>query len=285
MTPRGETSAEPRAGHARDGETPFVFEHDLDRSFLTSERIDELVRRAPAEELIVQLADPGRERPGLDRPIFTHAQWPVLEDALARQIQYRIYNPHEWAEPEFRAWLDRIFELAGPDPHLGRVNVTTVVRVFSPGAVVALHTDVDLKLVCTLSGETVWYVRPPEETTPVEHEDLLHGRFFLRWREGPDQALRIPPGHGCFVPCRWAHWLEHPGDEPVVSFEIGFWTYDSIRRRKVYDVNWGLRRLGLRPRPPGHPLDTAKCELFDVASRLTGKVPQYRGRHRPPRRR
>ncbi len=262
----------------RSAAEPRLFRHDLDPALLGSDRLDELVRRAPLVD--VQLADPGRERPGLDKPVFTEARFPVLEDALSRQIQYRIYNPDVWGGPEFAEWRDRILELAAPDVSHGRVNVTTVVRVFSPGAVVALHTDVDVKLVSTLAGETVWWVRPPEETTPREHEDLLHGRFFLPWREGSDRELRIPPGHGCYVPCRWAHWLEHPGDEPVVSFEIGFWTRDAILQRKVYDVNWALRKAGLRPKPPGDATrDRFKAELFDVASRLTGKVPQYRGRH------
>ena len=62
------------------------------------------------------------------------------------------------------------------------------------------------------------------------------------------RELRIPAGHGCFLPSRWPHWLSHPGDEPVVSFEIGFWTKESIRARKVYDVNWLLRRARLKPK-------------------------------------
>lgn len=260
---------------------PRLFEHDLDPELFTSERLDELVSRAPHVD--VQLADPGRERPGLDRPVFTERRLPVFEDARARQVQYRIYDPHVWAGPEYAACAERIVELAGPDPALGRVNVSTVIRVFSPGAVVALHTDVDVKLVSTIAGETVWWVRPPDETTPLEHENLLHGAFFLRWRESPnDRPLRIEAGHGCFVPCRWAHWLEHPGDEPVVSFEVAFWTNDAIRQRKVYDANWALRKLRVRPRPAGGPRDRLKCEAFDLASCLTGKVPQYRGKHRLP---
>ena len=37
--------------------------------------------------------------------------------------------------------------VAGPDPALGRFHPETVVRVFTPGVVVALHGDPDLKLV------------------------------------------------------------------------------------------------------------------------------------------
>ena len=85
---------------------------------------------------------------------------------------------------------------------------------------VALHGDPDVKLVSTISGETIWWARPPSAMTTDEHERLLRGNFFLQWRDWDDVELRIPPGHGCFVPSRWAHWLTHPGDVPIVSFEI-----------------------------------------------------------------
>ena len=38
-------------------------------------------------------------------------------------------------------------------------------RVFSPGALVALHGDPDSKLVCDVTGQTTWYVRPPSAMT------------------------------------------------------------------------------------------------------------------------
>jgi hypothetical protein len=265
---------------------PRLFEHELDPELFSAERLDELCRIAwrrnethpRRRSLDVQLADPGRERPGLNEPVFTEPRFPVIEDCTSRQVQYRLYDLEAWAGPEYAEARDHVLDVAAPDESLGRVNVTTTIRVFSPGAVVALHTDVDLKLVSTIAGETIWWLRPPEETSPVEHENLLHGRFFLPWREGPDRPLAIPPGTGCFVPCRWAHWLEHPADEPTISFEMGFWTYDAIRQRKVYDVNWALRRLRVEPTPPGviPGRDRLKSRLFDLASVVARKGEAYR---------
>ena len=114
--------------------------------------------------------------------------------------------------------------------------------------------------------------------TTAEHERLLRGNFFLDWRDWDDQELRIPPGHGCFVPSRWAHWLSHPGDVPVVSFEIGFWTTDSVRARKVYDVNWMLRKAGRRARRRrAASRDGLKQRVFDGISTITRKGIEYRG--------
>jgi hypothetical protein len=258
-------------------DVPRLFEHQLDKDLFTSDRLDWLCREADKRgSLKVQFADPGRQRYGND-PVYTSPTYPILGDAMRRPIQYRITGVDEFGGPEYKACLEHVFDVAGTDPALGRVLPETVVRVFSPGAVVALHGDPDLKLVCTLAGETIWWVRPPEEMTVAEHEELLRGNFFLQWREGLDQALPIPPGHGCFVPSRWAHWLTHPVEEPVVSFEIGYWSYDSINARKVYDVNWLLRRARMKPQAPGAGRDALKRRFFDGISTVTRKGVQYRG--------
>jgi hypothetical protein len=258
-------------------DTPRLFRHELDASLFSGERLDALCRRADElGQLKVQFADPGRQRYGND-PIYTHASYPLLEDVMRRPIQYRIMGVSDWGGPEYEACLEHVLEVAAPDASLGRHDVTTVVRVFSPRVIVALHGDPDLKLVCDVSGTTTWYARHPDEMQRQEHEDLLRGNFFLEWRDAPETPLPIPAGRGCFVPSRWAHWLDHPCDEPVVSFEIGFWTNDSIRERKVHDVNWLLRRARLTPAEPGQGNDALKCRVFDTISTLTRRGTQYRG--------
>jgi hypothetical protein len=200
----------------------------------------------------------------------------VLEDAAKRPVQYRIYGVGEWGPPEYRASRDRVVRDHKPDVEVAIVD--SVVRVFAPRAVVALHGDPDLKLVCCVDGETVWYVRPPEQMSQTQHENLLRGEFFLPWRESDEeQALHIHSGEGCFVPSRWAHWLDHPVDRPVVSFEFGFWTPEAVRERKVHDVNWLLRKARLQPAPPGGEGDARKLQLFDVLSTVTRKGLRYRG--------
>ncbi len=209
--------------------------------------------------LKVQYADPGRQRYGND-PFYTRPSYPIIEDALQRPIQYRITGVDEFAGREYKECLEHVFEVGGPDPALGRIHPEVVVRVFTPGVVVALHGDPDAKLVSTIAGETIWWARPPDAMTVDEHERLLRGQFFLQWRDWDDVQMRIPPGTGFYLPSRWAHWLEHPGDVPVVSFEVGFWTAESLNARKVYDVNWLLRKAGIDPDPPGGPRRCCEAE-------------------------
>lgn len=257
---------------------PRLFEHGLDPSLFTSERLDELVREAQARDSLgVQWADPGRQRYGND-PVYTSPRFPVLDDAATRPVQYRIYGVAEWGPEPYREAKERLLREQTPS-ELDVVLVDSVVRVFAPRAVVALHGDPDPKLICDVSGKTVWHVRPPEKMSTTQHENLLRGEFFLPWVESDEEvALPIEPGVGCYVPSRWAHWLDHPCDEPIVSFELGFWSRDAVHARKVYDVNWLIRRLKLpvEPTGPGGPNDAVKHRVFDALCTVTRKGLRYR---------
>ena len=263
---------------ARDATAPRCFAHDLPAELFSSDALDEICRAAAARgELTVQVPDSSRERLG-QRPELTQPRYPILQDALERPVHYRIFNTASWGPRAHAECRARLFELAGPHARLGDIPRETVVRVFSPGALVALHGDPDAKLVAGVAGTTVWCVRPVHAMTQLQHENLLRGEFFLPFTEHPqERALQLDPGEACFVPARWAHWLDHPCEEASVTFDVGFYTRDDLRRRKVYDVNWLMRRAHLSPGPPGGRLDRLKCLTFDGISTVTRRGLQYRG--------
>jgi hypothetical protein len=264
---------------ARPAGEPRLFRHPLPADLLPPDRLDDIVRTAPAGKVVVQLADAGRERLG-QKPVYTEARFPIVGDVLERAVMYRIFDPHEWAGSDLADARDTLLAQQGLDPALGCHGVWPLIRVFSPGAVVALHGDPDMKLVAAFSGRTIWHVRPATEMTEREHEDLLHGGFFLRFRPSDaERSLDIGAGDGAYVPSRWPHWLEHPCDEPVLSYEIGFWTTEALRHRKVYDMNYVLRRLHLSGRPPGGALDGLKARGFDLVTLALRKPQKYRGIH------
>jgi hypothetical protein len=267
------------AAAARPVDEPRRFRHPLPDDLLTPDRLDEIVRTAPPGKVVVQLADAGRERLG-QKPVTTEPRYPIVHDVCARPVMYRIFDPHEWAGDDLARARDLLLEREGLDPALGRHGVWPLIRVFSPGAEVAYHGDPDMKLVAAFTGRTVWHVRPATELTAREHEDLLHGGFFLPYRaSAAERSLELGPGDGAYVPSRWPHWLTHPCEEPVLSYELGFWTTAALRDRKVYDMNYLLRRLHLPRRPPGGPLDGLKARGFDLATFVLRKPQKYRGIH------
>ena len=255
---------------------PFSFRHAIDPDLFAPDRLDWLCRNAPPADLGVQFGDAGPERAG-DRPEYTTLRGHVLDDVRERTLQIRIFRVADWGGAAYREARDEILAEASPHAPAGLHFVTTMVRVFSPGCMVALHGDPDPKLVCAVEGHTTWHVRDRTEMTPLQHERLLRGQFFLPWRDCPEEQLEVGPGDGCHVPIRWAHWLTHEGDEPAVSIELGLWTREAVQLRKVHDVNWGLRRLRLRPSPPGRRYDALKCRAFDAVSLVRGKGQEFRG--------
>jgi hypothetical protein len=265
-------------GVARDAVMPRCFAHDLPAELFSSDALDEICRAAAARgELTVQVPDRSRERLG-QRPELTQPRYPILQDALERPVHYRIFNTASWGPRAHAECRARLFDLAGPHARLGDIPRETVVRVFSPGALVALHGDPDAKLVAGIAGTTVWWVRPVHAMTQLQHENLLRGEFFLPFTEHPQELdLQLDPGAACFVPARWAHWLDHPCDAASVTFDVGFYTRDDLRNRKVYDVNWLMRRAHLSPGGPGGRLDRLKCLTFDGISTVTRRGLQYRG--------
>ena len=141
----------------------------------------------------------------------------------------------------------------GPHASLGDIPRETVVRVFSPGALVALHGDPDAKLVAGIAGTTVWWVRPVHAMTQLQHENLLRGEFFLPFTDHAGGACRCSSIRAAPASCRRAGRTGStiPATVASVTFDVGFYTRNDLRDRKVYDVNWLMRKAHLSPGGPG----------------------------------
>ncbi|HXY17367.1 MAG TPA: hypothetical protein VEH79_04275 [Gaiellaceae bacterium] len=256
---------------------PYGFKHELDPDLLALDRIEALVRRAPEGLATVQLADPGRERQG--EPTVTKLEGTLAEDVLERQLHVHLEQLHEWA-PEYAQARAAVLEAAGIDPAERHFVDSTVIRVFSPDAPVSLHADPETQINCGFGGRSVWHVYTPSGLSQQENESLLHGGHFLPWREMQHfESYDLHLGDGFAAPPRWPHWIEHPGPDPALSFEVGYFTAEDIRNRKVWDVNWLLRKARLQPRPPGEDRskDRTKQRVFDAISVVTRRGSEFRG--------
>jgi len=260
-------------------DAPYAFSHQLDADLFSLDRLDALFRRAPAGKAAVQFADAGRERAPGEHATMTSLDGLLADDVLERRLHIHLEDVDEWA-PEYGAARDQVLDAAGIDRSLPRYAAQVVIRVFSPDVPVALHGDGETQLDCGLGGRNLWHVYQPSGLSQQENEALLHGGHFMPWREMPLFAsYDLHPGDGFAAPPRWPHWIEHPGPDPAVSFEVGYFTADDIRARKVWDVNWLLRKAKLSPRPPGESesLDHRKRKVFDAISVVTRKGGEFRG--------
>jgi hypothetical protein len=260
-------------------DAPYAFKHSLDPDLFALDRLDALFRRAPAGKAFVQLADDGRERASGFEPTMVDLSGSLADDLAARRLHVHLHDLPEWA-PEYGAARQQVLEAAGIDPSGPRYGEMTVIRIFTADVPVALHGDGETQLDCGLGGRNVWHVYPPSGLSQQENEALLRGGHFVPWREMPLFAsYDLHSGDGFAAPPRWPHWIEHPGPDHAISFEVGYWTADDIRARKVWDVNWLLRKAKLSPRPPGEAdaVDRRKRKIFDAISTVTGKGKEFRG--------
>jgi hypothetical protein len=260
-------------------DAPYGFSHDLDRSLFTLDRIDELFRRAPAGKAGVQVADPDRERAPGAGPVLTTLEGSIEEDIARRPLHVHLHDITEWA-PEYLESRRQVLEHAGIDANEPRYAESTVIRVFSPETQVSLHGDGETQINCGLNGRNVWHVYTPSALSQQENEGLLRGGQFVPWREMSLFATYdLSPGDAFAAPPRWPHWIEHPGPDPAVSFEVGYYTVEDLRMRKVWDVNWLIRKAHLQPLPPSksESRDRMKRRVFDAISLVTRKGGELRG--------
>jgi hypothetical protein len=259
-------------------DAPYAFKHDLDPDLFALDRLDDLFRRAPVGKAGAQLADASRERPAGTGPQMTALEGRLADDVTNRALHVHFHDLTEWA-PEYAPAREQVLTAAGIDRSQPMYHETTVIRVFSPEAPVSLHGDGETQINCGLGGRNLWHVYPPSSISQQENESLLRGGQFLSWREMPLFAsYDLHPGEAFAAPPRWPHFIEHPGPDIAVSFEVGYWLAPDVRDRKVWEVNWLLRKAHLAPRPPGEnaKLDRRKQRVFDLISVATRKGGEYR---------
>jgi hypothetical protein len=259
-------------------DAPYAFKHELDPDLFALDRLDALFRRAPQGKAGVQLADESKERPAGTGPRMTELQGSLADDLLNRPLHVHFHDLTDWA-PEYAPSRDHILVAAGIDRAQRMLHETTVIRLFSPNVPVSLHGDGETQINCGIAGRNLWHVFPPSSISQQENEALMRGGQFLSWREMPLFAsYDLHRGDAFAAPPRWPHWIEHPGPDVAVSFEVGYWLVADVRDRKVWEVNWLLRKARLAPRPPGEnaKLDRRKQRLFDAISVLTRQGGEYR---------
>jgi hypothetical protein len=259
-------------------DAPISFHVDLDPDLFTLDKIDSLFKRAPEGKRDIWYAGFSKDHV----PEATGAQLKaatVAEDLATQKLHLRVKDLTSWA-PEYKAAREQVLEAAGIDPSAPRYSETTAIRLFSAGAVTALHADGETQFNVGVGGRNVWHVYQPSVISTAEAESILRGQRFMGWRESePFATYDLGIGDGFAAPQAWPHWIEHPGDEPAVSFELGLWTPENLRVRKVWDINWMLRKLGRSPLPAGEneKLDARKRAVFDLISLVTRRGNEYRG--------
>lgn len=235
-------------GDLADALPPASVEHNVGK-------VDAIVAdgNAPALE-----ATPGEIARGID----TNGCWMVLKNI--EQV------------PAYRDLLDELLDEVEPSPLVrgeGGMSLREgFVFLSAPGSITPSHVDPEHNFLLQVRGTKDMHVGefPDPETQQHELERFYRGGHRnLDWMPHRESTYALAPGDGVYVPPHAPHWVEN-GKTVSVSLSITFRTPTTERTARVHSVNARLRRLRVKPLPPGERManDRAKEALSRSLQKL-----------------
>jgi hypothetical protein len=183
---------------------------------------------------------------------------------------------HTQRDPEYKELFDRglkeVKEIAGEcvDAQIRQEDI--LIFVTSPKRVTPYHIDRECNFLLQIRGTKTIHVFDREDRDLLPEEEIE--RFWAVDNNAPafrpeyqDRArsYKMTPGSGVHIPVNFPHWVQND-DNISVSLSVNFQFLDSMRAN-LYRSNYYLRKLGLKPSPPGlhHTRDAAKSFAMSCA--------------------
>lgn len=174
-------------------------------------------------------------------------------------------------DPEYRVLLDHgLAELKqhmGPEIDSQIMVEDIIIFVTSPKRVTTYHIDRECNFLLQIQGTKTMYVfdRDDRQVLPEEEIERFwtidnNAATYKPHLQDRGVAYKMVPGSGVHIPVNCPHWLQND-DNVSVSLSVNFQFKDPFRAN-VYRSNFLLRKLGLKPTPPGISpvLDSVKAQ-------------------------
>jgi cupin-like protein len=195
------------------------------------------------------------------RSISTGRSWLRLTNV--QQLDRRYQELHDRI-------LDEAESLSGR-PLRGKIGwSSTTIVVSSPGVVTPYHIDHQSNLLFQIQGEKTVHLFDPADRRVIAEEEIeryyagdFNAANYRADMQSAGTSHRLAPGQALHNPPLAPHWVEN-GNEVSVSLSLNFSLREFESRARIYQANYFLRRLGLRPSVPGaSPLrDALKAAAF-----------------------
>ena len=185
-------------------------------------------------------------------------------------------------DPAYKALLDEIIldlERVSGMPLRQEITWGEVgVFIGSPNSVTHYHIDSETNFLFQIHGHKQAHLYDQSDRSVISDEEIE--QFFygelnaatLR-PDAKSKMVDFKPGTGIHIPVSAPHWVKNL-DDYSVSLSILLYLRSMDARAHVYQVNHMLRKMGLKPTPPGvsPTKDRAKAlalELVSVAQPAT----------------
>jgi hypothetical protein len=186
----------------------------------------------------------------------------TVEEALQR-----IEKANAWlvmravqTDPEYRKLMEdsmaEVEECSGVDFKRFVKLKDSIIFITSPRRISTYHIDRECSMLLQIHGEKVIHVFDRADRSVLPEDEIE--RFWTvdnnaaRYREQYQHkaaTYQLAPGKAVHIPVNAPHWVKN-GNEVSISLNINFHYHDFVKA-DLYRANYLLRRLGLRPSPPG----------------------------------
>ena len=163
-------------------------------------------------------------------------------------------------DPEYGALLDQCIDEIGEflgkpiRSRLSRLRLSCLIS--SPGRITNYHIDSDCNFLFQISGEKDISVFDQDDRSVLTEPELerfwfgdLNAAEYKESLQAKAHVFRLQPGKVVHVPVNAPHWVRN-GDNVSISVSMNF-EFTDMRMANVYRANHVMRKLGLKPRPPG----------------------------------
>jgi hypothetical protein len=281
--------ANPQEFREKFNARPFLFHHDLAESELFT-----LPRLAAVAERMLARGDLKKFVARSGKSALADAKFKSmpLQAQLAETVR-QLADANVWlklssvdtADPEYDQLKKRVLreleELSGQPLRESITWSSVTVFMASPGVTTPYHIDHESNFLFQIRGAKELSLHNPNERDIVPEDQLerFYAGDFEAAEYRPEMQSRgtmfhLVPGAVVHHPPLAPHWVQN-GNNVSVSVSIGFCMRPLDRRARVYQVNHYLRRVGLRPTPPGRSKlrDAVKMAAVGIFSKRNPSTP------------
>ena len=203
------------------------------------------------------------------------------------QLIDRIENAGAWIllkktnrDPRYAAILDQALaeaaRMVGPAFPTKMKMRSAVVLITSPNRISSYHIDPDCNFLCQLHGDKVLYVydRYDRENLPEQELERFwaidkNAAIYKEKFQDRSVGYHMKPGVGVHMPLNAPHWVKNHNNISITLALI--FQYPESHMGHAYRFNHYARKLGLRPRPPGHSRLAGGAKSLVMASALAAR--------------
>jgi hypothetical protein len=239
----------------------FAFAHRLaGHPLFEVPRLIKLCERVKTKGAAVFQASAGSPRA---RPTEFKGEWDpeVLIGALpSEKTRLRLSGVQEH-DDEYRSLHQQILEevdrLSGfaLGREIGWSSMTILLS--SPAMITPYHIDHQSNLLFQMHGQKNIYIFDPRDRQVLSAATIeryyggdKHAADYREELQGEAVDYEMSPGTAVHNPSLGPHWVRN-GNEVSVSMSINYSLRESEGGARMYQVNRYLRKLGLKPAPPG----------------------------------